>query len=154
MKTATTVDTNGILLPSMWASPDWILTYNEAEGSRRKRRGGFLWLFKRTEWYRNTPDTRQCSTMAPVSTVWAITTRFNRLSGRDPNYPIRLLQVDPYQLVTLYLEGVITFDNLKAATEDGDHIDIPDVQIGPRMITVRVSAEMKPMAVLDHGPAS
>lgn len=48
------------------------------------------------------------------------------------------LQLAPHQAVILYLEGVLTREHLKCAIEGTDFVDIPDVDVDGRTLTIRI----------------
>lgn len=54
---------------------------------------------------------------------------------------IAQLQLAPRQAVVFYLEGMLNRDHLKKAVEGPNFIDIPDVDVGGRSLTVRIQGE-------------
>src|SRR5688572_5038641 len=54
---------------------------------------------------------------------------------------IAMLRLSSHSAVIFYLEGRLTRQHLTKATEGPDHIDIPDVDIDGRIVTVRVLRE-------------
>lgn len=54
---------------------------------------------------------------------------------------ITILLLAPRSAVVFYLEGRLTRQHLTKATEGPDHIDIPDVDVDGRSLTVRILKE-------------
>lgn len=54
---------------------------------------------------------------------------------------IAQLQLGARQAVVFYLEGKLTREHLKHANEGADFIDVPDVDVYGRTLTVRIQAD-------------
>ena len=59
------------------------------------------------------------------------------------SYKIACVIVGKYAAVVLYLEGIITAEHLRKASEGPDYVDIPGVNVEGLSLTVRVDASRK-----------
>ncbi|HTE58690.1 MAG TPA: hypothetical protein VK694_08195 [Verrucomicrobiae bacterium] len=62
---------------------------------------------------------------------------------------IATLLVGPTDAVQMYLGGLLQLHHLRAAVEQDTYVDIPDVQLVGRNLTVRVVPRIAAMSVLD-----
>jgi hypothetical protein len=138
------IDTE-VVSTNLMAWPDGVRFFNYT-GSRHR-----IWWLKvlpRTEWRTNGSGTLQ--PRRPTS----LRPRLRRLiadvvaAGKEPQ--LTMLRVNAYNAVIMYLEGLITLDHVRRATEHNDYIDIPGVVIDDRCLVVRIMPQEMIMYASDR----